>query len=282
MAQSIGFRGACVGVLALVAALGSTAVSARSLSDLDAADQAALQRTLVMRVAKAHIQLAANPGEQARKTLKDSVDQYDRSLVLLEENSPNSQINQRIMKVKQLWQAYRSQALSQPAHSSVLAMLEQSNNLLFQSDALVRDWKARLPQHVGERSELAQQQGMLSERAGVYFAAHNYGIHEPWVLEEMRYSMRAYENGLTELREIAAANGETRALTQLDTQWHALRSGLQQTNASNTAPAMAAVESLYQQSGELGALYREDDRMVIRHGHGPRLDIGLAANVSAD
>ncbi len=281
MAQSIGLRGVCAGMLMLAAALGSSGVSARSLSDLDAVDQAAYQRTLVMRVARAHIQLAASPGDQARKTLQDSIDQVDRGLAQLEENSPNSGINQRIMKMKQLWQAYRTQALDKPDRSSVLAMLEQSNNLLFQSDALVRDWQARLPQHVGERSELAQQQGMLSERMGVYFAAYQYGIHESWVQEEMRYSMRAFDDGLNELRDAARDYGDSPVLTQLDAQWKSVRGGLQ-TGAVASSSTLAAVESLFQHSGELGALYREDDRMVMRHGYSRGLDIGLASNLPLD
>ncbi|MFZ5602700.1 MAG: type IV pili methyl-accepting chemotaxis transducer N-terminal domain-containing protein [Pseudomonadota bacterium] len=279
MAQSNGLRGVCAGVLVLVSALGSASVSARSLTDLDAVHQSAAERTLVMRVAKAHLQLAAGVDrDQARQALTTSIAQYEKNLDQLEANSPNSAINQRIVKIKGLWQDYKAMAQSKPSRESVVALLEASDNLLFQSDALVRDWQMRLPQNQGERSDLALQQGMLSERIGLFYAAHNYGINEPWVLEEMNYSMQAYEKGMSQLRSAAWNDGETRALTQLDTQWHAARGGLQQVTSGRSAPALVAVamESLYQQSNELGALYREDDRMEML---GRGITMGLASNV---
>ena len=142
-------------------------------------------------------------------------------------------------------------------------------------------FRSRLPQSQGERSDLALQQGMLSERIGLFYAAHNYGIKEPWVLEEMNYSMQAYEKGMGQLRSTTWNGGETHALTQLDIQWHAARGGLQQVTSGNTAPALVAVamESLYQQSNELGALYREDDRMAMLGGS---LAQGLASNVASE
>src|SRR5690606_31123587 len=182
-------------------ALMSTAVSARSLSDLDAVHMAATQRTLVMRVAKAHIQVASGvDAVNARRTLHASVREYDSNLKELEQNSPNSVLNRRMISLKQSWHAFRRVAQADPSPLTVQTLLEESNNLLYQTDSLLRQWRLRLPQERGLFNELALQQSMLSERIGLFYTAHFYGIDQPWVLEELNLSIREYEKGMPALR----------------------------------------------------------------------------------
>jgi len=260
-------------------ALMSTAVSARSLSDLDAVHMAATQRTLVMRVAKAHIQVASGvDAVNARRTLHASVREYDSNLKELEQNSPNSVLNRRMISLKQSWHAFRRVAQADPSPLTVQTLLEESNNLLYQTDSLLRQWRLRLPQERGLFNELALQQSMLSERIGLFYTAHFYGIDQPWVLEELNLSIREYEKGMPALRAAARHAGDGKVVDLLQNQWNYAKLGLQKFNEGNYVPVVmsVAMESMYAQSNQLGELFRNEDRIAMNQG---RVDVGLAVNV---
>lgn len=263
-------------------ALMSTAVSARSLSDLDAVHMAATQRTLVMRVAKAHIQVASGvDAVNARRTLHASVREYDSNLKELEQNSPNSVLNRRMISLKQSWHAFRRVAQADPSPLTVQTLLEESNNLLYQTDSLLRQWRLRLPQERGLFNELALQQSMLSERIGLFYTAHFYGIDQPWVLEELNLSIREYEKGMPALRAAARHAGDGKVVDLLQNQWNYAKLGLQKFNEGNYVPVVmsVAMESMYAQSNQLGELFRNEDRIAMNQG---RVDVGLAVNVVAE
>lgn len=278
MFQSMFKRVVGVAVLALAA----SGVEARSLSDLDAVHQAATQRTLVMRVAKAHIQLASGIDHaNARRALVAGIEQYDRNLDELEANSPSSTLNNRLLQLKQEWQAFKTVAQSEPSRTTVLALLEESNNLLYQTDSLVRQWQLRLPQDRGQFNELALQQSMLSERIGLFYTAHYYGIGEPWVLEELNLSIREYEKGMNDLRTAARERGDQKALAMLQNHWNYAKLGLKKFNDGDYVPVVisVAMESMYAQSNQLGEQFRTEDRIAMNEG---RVNVGLAVNVSAE
>lgn len=278
MFQSMFKRGLGVMVLALAA----SGVEARSLSDLDAVHQAATQRTLVMRVAKSHIQLASGVDrENARLALKSSIKEYDRILNELEANSPNSSLNRRLLQLKREWQAFKSKALTEPSRATVVTLLEESNNLLYRTDALVREWQMRLPQERGQSNELALQQSMLSERINLFYTAHYYGVNEPWVLDELNLSIREYEKGMGALRTTALERGDQKALDMLQNHWNYAKMGLQKFNDGSYVPVVlsVAMESMYAQSNQLGEQFRNEDRIAMNQG---RLDVGLAAHVTAE
>ena len=278
MLQAIVKFGVGIAVMAMV----SSGVSARTLSDLDAVHEAAMQRTLVMRVAKSHIQLASGvDAAAAHRTLMASVELYDKNLDDLEANSPSSSLNRRLMGLKQHWTDFKAVALSRPSRATVAMLLEESNNLLYQSDSLVRQWRLRLPQERGQFNELALQQSMLSERIGLYYAAHFYGMNQPWVLEELNMSIQEYEKGMSALRAAASERGNQKSVDMLENQWHYARSGLDKVNAGKreTGGISVAMESMLAQSDQLGEQFRDEDRIAMNAG---RVSTGLAANVPAE
>lgn len=278
MFQSMFKRGLSVMVLALAA----SGVEARSLSDLDAVHQAATQRTLVMRVAKSHIQLASGVDRaNARHTLKTSIKEYDRILNELEANSPNSSLNRRLLQLQRDWHAFKSKAQAEPTRATVVALLEESNNLLYRTDALVREWQMRLPQARGQSNELALQQSMLSERINLFYTAHYYGVNEPWVLDELNLSIREYEKGMGVLHTTARERGDQKSVNMLQNHWNYAKMGLQKFNDGSYVPVVlsVAMESMYAQSNQLGEQFRDEDRIAMNQG---RLDVGLAAHVTAE
>ena len=130
MNQLFSIRSFLVVVLGVV----STMASARTISDLDAVHKAAVQRTLVMRIAKDHLQMAAGVDYQAsRADMEASIEEYEFLLGQLELNSPNSNLNQRVLDIKRDWQKFRSVALTVASQESSLALIEEGNDLMLKN-----------------------------------------------------------------------------------------------------------------------------------------------------
>ena len=277
MLQSFGFR--CLGVVVL--ALVSSWVSAQALSDLDAVHDAAQLRTLAMRAAKAHVQLAVNGNDdKVWRQLTDCVVRYDDTLAQLEASATGPDLNHRLQDLRAQWQRYKTIALSEPSRSSVLKMLDASNNLLVQTDGLMRQWQSRLPLERGGLDTLAQQQAMLSERVGLYYAALAYGVDAPWVRDELHYSVSAFEKGMKQLQSDSVGGHDNRLLGLLQNQWNYIRSGLQQSTHTTSGLALnVAMESLYTESNQLGERFHKQDRIAMNM---PSVGVGLAAYVTDD
>src|SRR5690606_1318351 len=214
----------------------------------------------------------------ARRTLHASVREYDSNLKELEQNSPNSVLNRRMSSLKQSWHAFRRVAQADPSPLTVQTLLEESNNLLYQTDSRLRQWRLRLPQGRGLLNELALQQSRLSERIGLFYTAQFYGIDQRWVLEELNLSIREYEKGMPALRAAARHAGDGKVVDLLQNQWNYAKLGLQKFNEGNYVPVVmsVAMESMYAQSNQLGELFRNEDRIAMNQG---RVDVGLAVNV---
>ena len=159
-------------------------------------------------------------------------------------------------------------------------MLDASNNLLVQTDGLMRQWQSRLPLERGGLDTLAQQQAMLSERVGLYYAALAYGVDAPWVRDELHYSVSAFEKGMKQLQSDSVGGHDNRLLGLLQNQWNYIRSGLQQSTHTTSGLALnVAMESLYTESNQLGERFHKQDRIAMNM---PSVGVGLAAYVTDD
>lgn len=278
MNQLYSIRSILVVVLSLVSAF----VSARTISDLDAVYKAAIQRTLVMRIAKNHIQLATGVDYQSSKIdLSASIEEFDQLLGQLELNSPTSAINQRVLGIKKIWQSYRVMAESLPSQESVLALLESSNDLILQSDLLMREWQGRLPGVYGESIDLVQQQSMLSERIGAFYLAQYMGIRDGWVKAELEHTIQAYNAGMEQLR-ISALDVAVDPLivAQLSSNWEYAKLNLEQYSAEKFVPVvmMITMQSMYKQTNNLAMAYHVRDRIALNGGQ-LYAESALAANI---
>ncbi len=267
-------------LFAVGSALTSSMVSARTLSDVDAVHKTAWQRTLALSIAKAHLQMAANIDYlSASHRLATGIEEYSNALAELQLNAPNSVMNQRLIEMQALWQRFKETAESTPSHSTVVAIMEMSDDLMYENDRLMRLWQARLPEQFGEDMNLAMQQSMLSERIGVLYTAHYYGINDDWVQKELQFTVNAYDQGMQSIAVKSEIEKET--LNQLVSNWEYAKFGLEQFNAKKFIPVVMAVtvESMYHQTNSLGESYLQRDRLAFNDAKGIT-DTGLAVNYS--
>lgn len=279
MNQLISIRSFLVVVLGIM----STMASARTISDLDAVYKAAMQRTLVMRITKDHMQLAANVDVQAARTdLDASIEEYEFLLGQLELNSPNSNINQRVLEVKRDWMSFRSAAQAAPSRDSALDLIEAGSDLMVKNDLLMRDWQTRLPHLYGDRIDLAQQQSMLSERIGALYLAQYIGVQADWLKDELNHTVSAYESGMEQLR-LASEDAAVDPLivAQLSSNWDYAKLGLEQFGNGKYVPVVMGVtmESMVKQTNTLAAAYHIRDRIAMNGGR-VMMETSLAANLS--
>lgn len=275
MFQSV--RKFSVGMVMLALAAGSA--QAQGVADLEAVHQAANQRTLVMSVARAHIQLATNEGAtEAKGALLNSIRQYEEGLKVLETHATDATLNARLQVLKQQWQSYKDIALGKPGAASSEALLEHSDDLLFQADALMWQWQLRLPGEQGLSSELAFQQSMLSERIGLLQAARDYGMDDQGIQQEIEASVAAYESGLRTLKMVVQGSPEAAAVASMQQRWNAVKQKMQTTETGSPA-VLAALESLHNQSNQLGDHFHKGDQAA--QGRSVQ-QMGLAAQIELD
>lgn len=276
MAHKFSFNAILVVLFAVGSTIASSMVSARTLSDIEAVHKTALQRTLTLRIAKAHLQMAANIDYLAASNrMSASIEEYSSALAELQMNAPSSQVNQRIIDMQALWQRFRNTAESTPSEATVLAMMDMSDDLMYENDRLMRLWQTRVPVQFGADMGLALQQSMLSERIGVLYTAHYFGIDEDWVQQELQHTVSAYEQGMKTLA--AKSDVEKETLQQLVSNWEYAKFGLEQFNADKFVPVVMAVtvESMYHQTNTLGDSYMQRDRVAFNEIEGIA-DSGLA------
>lgn len=251
-------------VLVFAMGLSGSMVSARTVSDIDATQQSAWQRTLTLRMAKSWLQMAANIDRQgATSRLLSAMDEYDQSLKVLSRNAPNSHIGERLDRIASKWVQYQVLLQNPASVANVEALLEQGDDLMYEHDGLMRQWQARLPREMGQDMDLVLQQSMLSERIGMYYLAHYYGLNKPWVIVEMNRSVAAYESGTQEI--LALSDLAPALLNQLVSNWEYAKFGLEQFNHGQYVPVVMTVtmESMYHQTNTLGDVYHLRNRMAL-------------------
>jgi len=248
--------------------------SARTISDLDAVYKAATQRTLIMRITKDHLQMAAQlDAPSAQVDLVSSLDQYDTNLAQLELNAPNAHLSQRVATLKQGWIAFRSQLDSKSKQAQPLQLIEAGDELMLQADLLMRDWQARLPHHYGVRIDLAQQQSMLSERLSMLYTAGYMGVtsgaESSWLQREFDHTVAAYESGMQQLRLTTRdAAIDPLLVEQLASNWDYAKLGLEQFSNNTRVPVVMSVmmDSMAHQTDALASAYLVSDRIDLNTG----------------
>ena len=135
----------------------------------------------------------------------------------------------------------------------------------------------RLPRGVGDNMGLAMHQSMLSERIGLFYVAHYYGMNDAWVLDELQHSVSAYEQGMDHI--LAQADAEPEMLKQLASNWDYAKFGLEQFDNGQLVPLVMTVtmESMYHQTNTLGDAYHLKSQLALNDAQG-LANSGLASN----
>lgn len=259
-------------------------VQAGSLSTAEAINKAAWQRTLTQRIAKNYLLVGGRVDlESSKAQLKASISEFDMTLFQLQNNAPTDRIAKTTLKLKKRWLSYKEVALTEPTKDSALWLIEESNSLLAMTDKLVHQWLALDHNKLTNLVNLSNHQSMLSERIGMYYSAHFFGVQEDWVITELNLSLKAFSDGMNELYSAdTAPTGMLQALSNIDNQWEYVKHGLVQFNKGQYVPLIITVtmESMLENMSQMANIYTA--MATPATDFQPSINIpGLASNVSA-
>ena len=256
-----------------------------SITELEAINQAAWQRTLVMRIAKSHMLVAAGIDYQKSKSqLTDSIDEYESVLKTLQGNSPNHDISERLRVIKVEWEQFKVVVLKAPTQEGALVVMEESDDLLYHTDAIVRRWKVYAEEQIGHLVDTSSQQSMLSERIGMFYAAPFYGLKNEWVISELNFTLKAYEKGLQELLSYSENTKEIDDnIARLSNQWEYAKMSLKKFNSGQYLPHVIAVtvDTMMHRSNKIANLYAANKTQDTLHYDQIQVP-GLASTIGAE
>lgn len=252
------------------------------LSDVEILDRSAEQRTLVVSAAKNYVLAASGIDvKESEAAKKKAIRQFENNLKVLKLNANSTYTRSNLKAISQDWGYYRALINQKATPSNVEAVIEATNKLIFLSDAVTNNWSGMGSNPELEALNLAHLQAMLSERIGLLYAAHYYGLKTDWVVMELNETLHEYERRLDFFeRFVADENKVALHLEQVNNQWIYAKQGLAKFNQGHYLPKVIAVtmNSMREQMVHVASYYSRTN--PVNPGSFSTLSVpGLAANI---
>ncbi|MCG8314040.1 MAG: hypothetical protein MI976_12585 [Pseudomonadales bacterium] len=251
------------------------------LTGAEILNRAAQQRTLVLSAAK-HYVLAASGVDvrQSQLSLESVKKQFEANLNVMRINAPNTVLRESLKSLDAEWNAFNDQINAPASNSRVESIVEATNKLVFLADAISNRWGVDASGRELEALNLSHLQAMLSERMGMLYAAHYFGLKSDWVVMELNETLQAYESSLEYLERFASSDKAVQVhLEQVRNQWVYAKQGFAKFNQGHYLPKVIAVtvDSMQNQMGQV-AHYYSNAQPVSTQPFSTLSVPGLAAN----
>ncbi|WP_068829871.1 type IV pili methyl-accepting chemotaxis transducer N-terminal domain-containing protein [Pseudomonas sp. BMS12] len=232
-----------------------------AIGDAEAMNLSGMQRMLSQRIAKSYLMIGAQVrSEQAIEQLDQSVARFESNFLALSEYAPAGEISAALGQVEQTWQAYRELALSRPEREQAARLLQLSDQLLAQSEAVVRLIETHTGSADARLVNRSGRQRMLSQRIAKLYLALSWGLPVDGLEQQLQQATEEFE---TAQQELLAAEQNTpqiaAALKKVDAQWRFARAGFNLSADAHYVPTVIATttETLLKQMNELTSAYEQ-------------------------
>ena len=268
--------------LVLVGMLSANSGWSATLTDAEILNRTAQLRTLAVSTARHYVNAAGGIEiDESRQSLTDASQAFDDNLRLLKMHAPNTYARNGLKQLDREWSDYSQVLTQQPANQRVERLIESSSKLVFLADSLLNNWRGLASDRDLEALNLAHMQAMLSERIGLLYGAHYYGLKDDWVLGELNATLFEYEKGLNFLTRFLDNEASVVAnLEQVTNQWTYAKEGFARFNQGHYLPKLIAVtmDSMEAEMSKMAihysTVYEERNNSMVT------LSVpGLAANI---
>ena len=247
-------------ILGLACVLHGQPASA-AIGDAEAMNLSGMQRMLSQRIAKSYLMIGADVrSDQAVEQLDQSVARFESNFQALSEYAPNAPIGAALEQVGLTWQRYRELALSRPEPQQALSLLQLSDQLLAQSEALVQLIEAHTGNAGARLVNRSGRQRMLSQRIAKLYLALSWKLPAAGLEQQLQQATAEFEAAQQEL--LAAEQNTPQiaaALRKVEAQWRFARAGFQLSSESRYVPTVitTTTETLLWQMNELTSAYEQ-------------------------
>ena len=228
--------------LAFILMASASLSSAGTLSDADILDRTAALRTLAVSVAKHYVHVASGiEVEASRAGMEADALRFTENMRLLRMQVPDTYAREGLKQLDAEWSGFSDMLAAQPTPERVESLIESSNTLIFLADNLANNWRGLVLDPNLEALNLAHMQAMLSERIGLLYGAHFYGLKDDWVVGELNATLHEYERGLVFLERFLGEDKRAEHLDQVASQWAYAKQGFARFNEGQYLPKVIAV-----------------------------------------
>jgi chromosome segregation ATPase len=232
-----------------------------AIGDAEAMNLSGMQRMLSQRIAKSYLMIGADVrSDQAVQQLDQSVARFESNYQALSEYAPSAEITAALEQVGLTWQRYRELALSRPEPQQALSLLQLSDQLLAQSEALVKLIEAHTGNAGARLVNRSGRQRMLSQRIAKLYLALSWKLPAEGLEQQLQQATTEFEAAQQEL--LAAEQNTPQiaaALKKVEAQWRFARAGFQLSADSRYVPTVitTTTETLLWQMNDLTSAYEQ-------------------------
>lgn len=236
-------------------------VAQAAIDTAEAVNLSGMQRMLSQRIAKAYLMIGLDVRtDEAHKQLDESVARFESNYLALEEYSVGHPAQPALAKAGDIWMEYRTAVLSSPDQERAVRILQLSDQLLEQSEAVVKQIEAGAKADSAWLINRAGRQRMLSQRIAKLYMARAWNLPAVGIEEQFDSAVSQFSKALNELDNAKENTPEIKAaIAKANSQWKFSSAGFSLSSKGEFVPTVIAIstETLLGQMHSLTVAYTQ-------------------------
>ncbi|MFD2231232.1 type IV pili methyl-accepting chemotaxis transducer N-terminal domain-containing protein [Alkalimarinus sediminis] len=237
----------------------SPPLNAQELTIDSAINKAGRQRMLTQRILKSYLLIGQNVDvDSAQRQLDQSIALFEQQLDELGEFTTDKGVTKSLDRVQRQWQQFRQRVLEEPNTKNAISIINEGDELLVSCEKVVKNLELMANSNKGKIINLSGRQRMLSQRIGMLYAAHSWGVDNREISKNLEIAIKEYDEALVRL-QAAPINTKkiSDALAKVASKWEFSRSGFSQMDNERYVPFIIQMttESMLKKMNDITGMY---------------------------